>query len=156
MTPTRLQDCLVTDLKQELSNFFLKNEKGEDINFQIYAQNLPAKTEKKDTEYFPYVVIRTTDGNEHQEQEEISNICTMNFVIGVYDQSDDNLGEKDVLNAIEKIIYRLKTKKYYDSAFELTTPLKWLIHSENTYPYYYGGIETHWKMPIIGMDDSLI
>ncbi len=156
MTPTRLQDCLVADLKQELSNFLLTNAKEERVNFNIYAQSLPAKKEKSDSEHFPYVVIEATDGDEQQDQDEVNNVCTVMFVIGIYDELENYQGDKDVLNTIEKIIYRLKTKKHYDGCFELTTPMKWLIHEENTYPYYFGGIETHWNMPIINMDDPLI
>lgn len=156
MTPTRLQDCLVNDFKQELSNFLLKNVKDERANFNIYAQSLPAKKGQKDSEHFPYVVIRVIEGEEQEDQEETKNTCQITFIAGIYDESDDYQGDKDVLNVIEKIIYRLKTKKYYDNRFELTTPMKWLIYDENAYPYYFGGIETHWKMPVISMDDPLI
>jgi hypothetical protein len=156
MTPTKLQDSLVDDFKQQLAGFLLKNSKGDRVNLNIYPQNLPAIKGQKDSEYFPYVVIRVMEGESKDDQGEEENTCKIAFIAGVYDEDDNYQGYKDVMNVTEKIKQRLKTKKFYDNQFELTLPLKWLIHDEDTYPYYFGGIETNWKIPDIGMDDLLI
>ena len=156
MTPTKLQDSLVEDFKQQLAGFLLKNAKGDRVNLNIYPQNLPAKKGQKDSEHFPYLVVRVMEGENQDDQEEEKNTCKIAFIIGAYDDDDSYQGYKDVMNVIEKIMQRLKTKKFYSNQFELTLPLKWLIHDEDTYPYYFGGIETHWNIPNIGMDDLLI
>jgi hypothetical protein len=156
MTPTKLQDSLVADFKQELAGFLLKNSNGDRVNLNIYPQNLPAKKSQEDSEYFPYVVIRVMEGEDQDEQGEEEDICKIGFVIGVYDEDDNYQGYKDAMNVTEKIKQRLKRKKYYDNQFEFILPMKWLIHDEDTYPYYFGGIETNWKIPSINMDDSLI
>lgn len=156
MTPTKLQDALLEDLKQQLNGILLKNAKGERINLNIYPQNLPAKKGQKDQDHFPYLLIRTMDGEDKDETGEEESTCKIAFIIGLYDDDDNYQGYKDVMNVIEKIKQRLKTKKYYSNQFELKLPLKWVIHDEDTYPYYFGGIESNWKMPIINMDDNLI
>lgn len=156
MTPTILQDSLVADFKQQLDGFQLNNAKGDRVNLNIYPQNLPAKKGQKDSDHFPYLVIRVMEGEDQEDKEESKNICKVAFIIGAFDDNDNYQGYKDVMNAIEKIILRLKRKKLYNNQFELTSPLKWLIHDEDTFPYYFGGIETYWNMPNINMDDLLI
>lgn len=154
MTPTILQDNLVADFKQELSGVLLKNEKGELVNLNIYPQNLPAKKGKNDINHFPYVVIRAMEGEDSAEDGD--NTCKVGFIIGTYDDADNYQGYKEVMNLIEKIRHRLYTKRVYNNQFTLDYPFKWLIHDEDTYPYYFGGIETHWTIPKIFMDDELI
>ncbi len=156
MTPTRLQDSLVADLKKQLDCFLLKNVKGNIVNLNIYPQNLPAKKSQKDSDHFPYLLVRVMDGETQEGQGEEDNTCKIAFVVGIYDDTDNYQGYKDVMNIIEKIKQRLRIKRFYNNQFELTLPLKWLIHDEDTYPYYFGGIETNWKIPIINMDDNLI
>lgn len=156
MTPTKLQDVLVEDLKQQLDGFQLKNAKGERVNLNIYPQNLPAKKGSKDTEHFPYLVIRVMDGEDNNETGEEDSTCKIAFIVGLYDEDDNYQGYKDVMNIIEKVKQRLKTKRFYSNQFELKLPLKWVIHEEDIYPYYFGGIESIWKMPIVNMDDTLI
>lgn len=157
MTPTILQDVLVEDIKQELSGFLLKNVKGESVNLNIYPQNLPAKKGQKDSEHFPYILVRIIDG-EAQEKDygEVDDTCKIGFIIGIFDESDNYQGYKDTMNILDKIKQRLFSKKHYNNQFEIVYPYKWLIHDEDTYPYYFGGAETNWKMPTINMDDNLI
>lgn len=156
MTPTILQDSLVDDFKQQLNEFLLGNAKGERVNLNIYPQNLPAKKGQKDSEHFPYLIIRVMDGETQEDQGEDKNTCKIAFITGIYDDLDNYQGYKDVMNIIDKIILRLKTKKMYNNQFELTTPMKWVLHDEDTFPYYFGGIETNWNMPNIFIDDPLI
>lgn len=147
MTPTILQDCLTSDFKEQLQDILLKNAKGELVKLNVYLQNLPAKKEQKDSDHFPYVVIRVMDGETQENQDQgDESTCQICFIIGVYDDNDNYQGYKDVMNIIEKIKQRLFTKKYYNNQFELIKPFKWTIYDEDTYPYYFGGIETHWKM----------
>lgn len=157
MTPTILQDCLVADFKEQLNSLLLKNAKGESVNLNIYPQNLPAKKGQKDSDHFPYLLVRVMDGEEQEKDYgEVDNTCKIGFIIGVLDDNDNYQGYKDVMNVIEKIKQRLFTKKIYNSVFEIIYPFKWVIHDEDTYPYYFGGIESNWEMPIINMDDNLI
>lgn len=154
MTPSILQDSLVSDLKEELKGFLLKNAKGETVNFNVYPQNLPSKKEQNDTDHFPYIVIRVMEG---EDQDEISdNTCKIDFIIGIYDDNDNYQGYKDVMNAISKIKQRLLSKLNYNNQFSIIYPFKWLIHDEDTFPYYFGGIETNWTMPKVTMEDNLI
>ncbi|KZL88711.1 hypothetical protein [Clostridium magnum] len=154
MTPTILQDSLIDDLKEQLSCFLLKNIKGEQVNLNIYSQNLPAKKGQKDTDHFPYLIVRVMDGDLEEKQDgDLDDICKIAFVIGVYDDESNYQGYKDVMNIITKMKQRLISKKFYNNQFELSYPLKWLIHDEDNYPYYFGGIETSWKMPQIILQD---
>jgi len=156
MTPTILQDVLIADFKEQLNDFLLKNAKSERVNLNIYPQNLPAKKGQKDSDHFPYLIIRIMDGETQEDQGLDKATCKVAFIISIYDDDDNYQGYKDVMNIIEKIIQRLKTKKLYNKQFELISPLKWLVHDEDTFPYFFGGIETNWNMPNICMVDTLI
>lgn len=155
MTPTILQDSLVIDFKNQFADILLKNAEGKQVKLNIYPQNLPAKKGQKDSSHFPYMLIRVVDGETQDEQDGQESSCQIAFIITLYDDDSNYQGYKDVMNIIEKIKLRLFTKKYFNSS-ELIMPFKWLIHDEDTYPYYFGGIETHWKMPEVNMDDNLI
>lgn len=154
MTPTILQDGLIDDLKEQLNCFLLKNVKGEQVNLNIYPQNLPAKKGQKDSDHFPYVLIRVMDGEIQEKQDgDLDDTCKIAFIMGVYDDSDNYQGYKDVINVIDKIKQRLLSKRFYNNQFELIYPFKFLVHDEDTYPYYFGGIETIWKMPQVILQD---
>lgn len=156
MTPTILQDSLVKDFKEQFKGFLLKNAEGKQVPLNIYAQNLPAKKKSKDSLHFPYLLIRVINGETQEESGLNNDTCEIDFITGIYSDEDNFQGYKDVMNVLEKIKYRLFTKKFYVSRFELIMPYKWTIHDEDTYPYFFGGAETHWKMPILNMDDNLI
>lgn len=157
MTPSKLQDTLSEYLKNELSGFQLKNVKGDIVPLNIYKQNLPAKKSAKDTEHFPFILARISDGEFQDDQENTEkNTCKICLIIGIYDDSEDYQGEKDVENIIEKIVIGLKKKKFLNGQFELINPLRWTIHDEDTYPNFYGGVETNWNLPLIQMEDPLI
>lgn len=154
MTPIALQSSLVSDFKVELSEERFKNAKGDSVALNIYPQSLPAKKGQKDSDHFPYIVVKLIEGG--SENEEDDDTCKIDIIIGIYDDNDNYQGYKDVVNVIEKIKQRLFRKKVYSNEFSLKYPFKWLVHEDDTYPYYFGGIETQWTMPKIMMDDPLI
>lgn len=154
MTPSVLQDSLVADFKEQLSDILLKNAKGDLVSLNIYPQNLPAKKSQKDTDHYPYIIIRVMEGEDQDIEHE--DTCKIGFIIGTFDDADNYQGYKDVMNLIEKVKHRLFTKQYYEKQFKIDYPFKWLIHDDDTYPYYFGGIESNWDMPKIFMDDNLI
>lgn len=139
MTSLILQQLLVEKVKELFKNFKLKNEKGNLVSLNIYPQSLPAKKGKKDESHFPYIIAKLMDGSTNDKESK----CKVAFIIGTYDDEDTYQGYKDVLNIIEKIRDKLLVERYYKQ-FQLTYPLDWVVHDEDTYPFYFGAVETNW------------
>jgi hypothetical protein len=151
MTPSILQGILVEETKNLFLNYRLKNVKKERVPLNIYPQYLPAKKEQNDIAHFPYLLVKVMDGE--SKDEETEDTCKIAFVVGIYDEDDKYQGYKDVMNIIEKIRQHLFRKRYFEQ-FELMYPFSWVIHEEDTYPFYFGGIETNWGIPKIIMEDE--
>ena len=153
MTPIMLQSTLIDDLKKLLCDFKLKNTKNELTEINIYPQFLPSKTNKKDSEYFPYVVIRVMEGEKLGVDDDTT--CKIAFVMGVYDEATDNQGYRDIMEIIERIKQHIFTQRSL-GPFSVSYPFKWMVHDEEAYPYFFGGIETNWTMPQVTVEDELI
>lgn len=152
MTEFTLQDTLVKEFESLLSEFKLKNCKDEEVNINIYPQHLPAKNGVKDKEYIPYTLVKFIDGE--QNNEEGPREVKIHFIIAITDKDPNYQGYKDTMNIKEKI-YQYLMKNRYVNGFELAFPIKWQTPEENHYPYYFMGIETNWKMPVITPPDNM-
>lgn len=153
MIPTFLQDTLVSEFKEVLSIYKLKNTLGEMVSLNVYPQFLPAKKEDDDVDHFPYVIISLQDGEDPSEMD--SATCKIIFVIGCYDDADNYQGFKDVLNVIDKINEHLMKKRVFENQYRVVHPISWSINEEDTYPFYFGGLETNWEIAkITQMEDE--
>lgn len=150
MIPTLLQDVLVEEIKALFNGFLLKNVEDKLSEINVHSQYLPYKTNIDDEEHFPYIIVRMMNGEEDEEEAE----CKIVFVIGVYDESEDNQGFKDVLNIIEKIRQHIFKKQIFANQFICKYPLKWGVNEEDVSPFYFGGIESSWSIAKITMPDN--
>lgn len=151
MIPTLLQDDLVEETKLMFDGFMLKNAKKETVPMNVYPQFLPSKSSKEDINHFPYIIVRTSDGEEKNEGD-VPDTKIM-FIVGVFDEDDKYQGYKDVMNALEKMYQHLFRKRVISNKYECIFPVKWVVNEEDVYPYYFGGLETNWTLPKIMQDD---
>lgn len=153
MIPSLLQDKLVEEISILFDGFKLKNAEGEKVSINVYPQFLPAKTGKKDKSHFPYILVIILDGDIKETE---SNTCRVLFMAGTYDDDTNHQGYKDVLNVMQKIYNYLARNRIIDKKYELKYPIDWQLSDEDTYPYYFGAIETNWTVGKIKMIDNLI
>lgn len=153
MIPTDLQAGLKERLENAFSDTLFNSPSGDRVHLNIFEQNLPQKSDK-DQDLFPFVIVKLLEGEQKGEQDEQDeNITTVGFVIGTFDDDNQNQGYRDVTQIINKIEEVLKKEPVINRQFTLKYPLKWRILEEETAPYYYGAVETNWKMPAYDRQD---
>jgi hypothetical protein len=151
MIPANLQSGLVKRLEDVLSNFKLKNPNNEEITINIYKQNLPQLDADDDISLYPYILVKLADG-------EIADVTSLHkikvlLIIGIFDDSLESQGDQDVLNVIQKVLDDFKKNPLIDNKFDLSYPVRWTIHEEDVYPFFFGGIETYWETNQIERED---
>ena len=78
------------------------------------------------------------------------------FIIGIIDKTEDKQGYRDVLQIANLIYQYLFRKGIIARAFRPSYPFKIALQQDDTYPYYFGGIESVWEMPVIEEEDKSI
>lgn len=155
MTEIDLLDGLAAETAEALKDFRLRSAKDNLIPINIYTQNLPLKEGKEDEKQYPYVCI-CFDEAEIESSDTDKKTVNVYFVIGIIDRAKDKQGFRDVLQIEELIAQHIFRKGIIAEAFRLEFPLRNLLQSEDTYPYFMGGIESRWEMPIIREEERYI
>lgn len=106
---------------------------------------MPRKNNSRNEEKYPYCIVKLQEG-EHEEVSE-PGLTQVMFILGMFDEEDDFSGYKDVANAINQLIQNLERNPIINGQFQLQLPIRWAIHDEDTYPYYFGAVETSWETP---------
>ncbi len=173
MVAALLQDALVNELKRMFKDFHLRNQEGSVFGVNIFSQNLPIPKSApppegdldpsaveeglwaSDVSYvpepFPYIIVRANQG----EIETIEGEQEIEFylLIGVYDNSLDNQGHKDVLNIIQDIYERFSKCAILDHRYECAMPIDWVLQDEESYPYYFGAMTLNFLTHPIRRED---
>lgn len=122
----------------------------ETVKLSVFEQNLPQKKEK-DENFFPFLVVKMLDGEKKSVQSE--HLVHIGFVIGVYDNDPEGNGYRDVVTIINKLFENISENPVIDGRFELSEPIKWKVHEEETDPYFFGVVETTWTVPSLTRRD---
>lgn len=152
MIPVLLQDFLVEEVKGLFDGLILKNVKGEEAPLNVYPQRLPARKRQKDTDLYPFLVVKLQDGEDQTELD--PNQCRVLFYCGIFDDTDDYQGYRDSLNVMQKIYDHLMRKRIFDKNYIVEYPIKWSVTDEDYYPYFYAGLETTWVVGKVTMKDD--
>ena len=155
MTEIDLLDGLAKEVKKALKDFRLRSAKENRIPINVYTQNLPLKEGKGDEKQYPYVCV-CFDQEEIECVESKRMSLSVYFIIGVSDHEKDKQGFREVLQIANLIYQYLFRKGVIAKAFRLEYPFKILLQSEDTYPYFIGGMESRWEMPVMEEEDKFI
>ena len=152
MTSFYLQEDLKNELVKVFEGFKLKNICGEEVNINVFSQNLPFRNSDDEEEPFPYIIVRLTEGsiNDTESEQDV----TTQLIIGTYDNSEDANGHKDTINIIQKIHERFFKNPVLAKKYIIQAPFKWVLQEEDTWPYYFGGIEVSWKTRSFEREDK--
>lgn len=154
MTEIDLLDALAEESKEALKGFRLRSAKENLIPINIYTQNLPVKEEKGDEKQYPYVCV-CFDEEKIANREDPMKLSIF-FVIGVFDPTNDKQGFRDVLQIANTVYQHFFRKGIIADAFRPDYPFKILLQKDDTYPYFFGGIESKWELPVIGEEEKFI
>lgn len=155
MIPLRMQKGLIDRLEKlfeekEYQRPAKDDESSNEKHFEkmkIYNQHLPIK-ETADDVYVPFTLVQMHTGK--QANSKSKNIVNVSLIIGMYDEFNST-GYQEVALTINTIINNLKSYPLIEDMFELDLeePIEWEIGEEETYPFYFGGLNVNFKMPII-------
>ncbi len=154
MVASDFQSELMTEIEMITSQIKYQKADGTTQNgVTSYRQQLPQVTEDEDDEsaFFPYAIIRLVDGDT-QDDNDCWSVKT-DILIGCYDEATDTNGHLDVLETIQRICDRFAMKPLLASKYMADQHIQWALQEEDTYPYYFGGIEIKFYLPKIGRED---
>lgn len=145
MNALRLQDALVVDLQKLFKDRRYKSTSGGNVAVSVFAQNLPKRESEEDDDPFPYIIVRL-DSGEIENQTAPCRIAAL-LLVGIFDDNHKNQGHKAVLEIMEAIQRHYEEKPRLAEQFVFTDPFHWALQDEESYPYFFGGIEINFNIP---------
>ena len=165
MNVFELQSDLAAELRNNiLAHYNLYDSSGKKVAINVYEQDLPVprstssgeEDEESDmldkytddepqSDPYPYVIVRV-GGGRCEDPDEAEKVSVM-LIIGVFDNSGDRQGHKDVLNIISKIADRFYKYHILAKKYVFNYPLEWTLVDEDTHPYYFGGVSLTFERP---------
>lgn len=168
-----LQQDLVAELKRLFDGAEFRSPKGEREKLSVFSQALPIPesadppegdlapelieeglglSDAGGAEPFPYIIVRLETGAITQIDGEQTIKTTLIF--GAYDNSLENQGHKDVLHMIQKIYERFAKNAILAAKYECVMPINWALQDEESYPYYFGGMELNFNTIPLEREDK--
>lgn len=155
MTPDILEHDLATEITALFTGYLLKNSEGINAVLNVFEHDLPIRqgTDDEETPELPepYIVVKAGSGNIASETD--SQVVTVVLVICTCDDSAARQGHKDVLHIIQKIYERFAKNPALAGKFVFKFPFDWVLEDEDTYPYYFGGVQLQFEVPAIQKED---
>lgn len=154
MTPVFMINALHEELKKIIGDYkFPSEKKGELKTINIYDYDLPRKTQvDKNYSPVPYLIIDLMDGNIDSEMDGYK--VSAGLVFCCNNKYDDQNGKQDLLNVFDKIINRFRANPVFGK-YKMLLPLKWVIETEDTYPFAIGAMQITVEIPDIAREDLL-
>lgn len=154
MVALLLQQELAKEIEEITKDITLRNPAGEYAKLKSYEQSLPIRQlDEEDDDPYPYCIVRIVEGNTPDAMSAQS-VKTI-LVIGVYDDGVDSQGHKSILNIIQRIQERFFKNPILANQFVVQPGFDWTLQDEDSYPYYFGGIEITWETSSIRREDYL-
>lgn len=147
------EETIDPDDPTQLSDYNAKYSDGTKTHhgFKGYAQFLP-KLENDDDDpdqFFPYFIVRIDRGK--TEDDDSLWTVTTDILIGVHDADTKNDGHLSVMNAINRIVTRFAQEATLGyagrKAFRCHSDMEWALQDEDTWPYFFGGVELRFDVP---------
>lgn len=145
MNARLLQDALVADLRELFKNRRYKKPDGEPAALSVFAQNLPKRESENDDDPFPYIIARIDSGGIENQTE--PHKVSIFLLIGIYDDEAENQGHRAVLEVMEVIQQHYEETPLLDGQYVFTDPFHWALQDEESYPFFFGGVEINFHLP---------
>lgn len=151
MTPADLQNELMKRIERILKDFPLKTPYNDPTKFKVYKQHPPEQDaedhedrDEWEKKIYPFVSVKLLGGAKeanHTTQSE-----PILLMIGVKNDDINGKGFDDALAAAQAIINDLNQNPIVSKWYPLQYPVKWNPYDENTFPYYFVGIELAFEL----------
>lgn len=158
MSPADLQNKLIDRIKVALSTTPLPTLYNDPKPFNVYKQDAPEQhsaeieyTEdgemKEEDERFPFVVVKLMPGTKQANHEPL--IQKVGLIIGVKNENLDRRGFDDAVTAMQVILNDLDANPIIDDRYPLQYPTIWNPHEEDTFPYFFLGVDLSFELRTI-------
>lgn len=155
MTPIELIEELAKELESIFKGQNYKSSSGEYVPLNIYEHALPINETDDDPDRIPYLIVRLNSGKDPGTRDS-NNTVKLVIIIGIWDNSLNQQGYRDVLNIIQKIYERfqknpnLNNKAVYDGEFD------WLLQEDDYNPFFFGACSLKFSIAAIRREDPFI
>jgi len=163
-----LQRKLVEVVKDELKNYTSVNNDGEYLHFNVYPQNLPAKTArsvplsekgnapaktaKSDDNHFPYVLVCLDEEEISGENDDCA--VAVYFLVGIIDRNTNNQGHFDVAEVLNRLTARFLKDRIVAERYRINFPVTKIFQREDTWPKFLGGMSTIWTVEAPELEET--
>lgn len=151
MTPLVLYDDLIAEVEDILKDVVTKNTAGEDVvGVKGYKYRLPLITadDEDESQFFPYFIVRLSGGK--TEDDDSPWLVTADILLGVCEYDKDVPGHEHIMVMIQRITDRFVAEPLLNKKFRAEQDIEWAVQDEDTYPFYFGGVEIKFIVPKIG------
>lgn len=151
-----LQQSLMAEIPRILEGMELKDTKGNNAKIKGFEQQLPVLTEDEEeiSQFFPYFIVQIVQGDV-EDDNDWWHVETL-IQLGTYDDDKERNGHEALLSMIQKITDRFLEYPLLDNAYRAEQKMHWEILDEETYPFYFGGIEMKFSVPKQGRSDDFV
>lgn len=152
MTPIMLQDELVEESRRLLQGHLYKEPGGTRIPINVYAQNIPVVESDDEADPVPYIIVRLNSGEDTGERES-NNTVKLVIIIGLWDDSLDAQGHREVLNIIQKFYERFHKDPNLNNKAVYAGDFHWALQEDGYYPYFFGACTLNFHIAAIRKED---
>ena len=142
-----LQDALVADLTELFKDRRYKKPDGSSAAMSVFSQALPKQQTEDETEIdpFPYAIVRIDSGLIETQTDPYK--VSLLILFGAFDDDPNNQGHRTILEMIELVQQHYEEHPDLAGQFVFTDPCNWALQEEESFPYFFGGIEITFKVP---------
>jgi hypothetical protein len=153
MVALELQIELAKEIEVITKDIVLHDPNGEVEQLKAFKQSLPIKTDDESEDPYPYCIVRLMSGltPDAMSAQEVKII----LILGIYDDGVDAQGHQSILNIIQRIQERFFKNPVLANQFIMQQKYEWTLQDDDSYPYYFGGIEVAWTTSSIRREDDL-
>lgn len=165
MTNNRLEQSLISEIEALSSEIRLEGIDGLEKRLKGYAEAIPqiplpvnwneeagdgfGEIDPEDA-LIPYFIVKTTEIS-YQEGE---GVVKLYLLFCICDHSQEMQGYQTLWNLLNRITGRFRANTVLD-AFYCEKRMRAVIQDEDTYPYFFGGIEMEWNLPEMEEDEVI-
>lgn len=165
MTNNQLERSLIEEIEALSSDIHLEGIDGQEKRLKGYAEAIPqlplptnwneetgdgfGESDPEDA-LIPYFIVKTTEIS-YQEGEGVAKLY---LLFCICDHSQEMQGYQTLWNLLNRITGRFRADTILD-AFYCEKRMKAVIQDEDTYPYFFGGIEMEWNLPEMEEDEVI-
>ncbi len=147
MTPLILQDAIKADLETLFMHRRFRAPSGDPTPIHVFRQHVPKLQSENDEDPYPYIIVRLDSGG--SDAMAAPHKVAVLLLIGVYYDFTDNTGDDVVLEIIETIQHHYAESPGLNGMFRCVPPFAWTLQDEESFPYFFGGINLTWEIPAI-------